>query len=1136
MREFFRHVPDDLGLAYVVIVHLAPDHPSALSDILGSVTKMSVHQVTDTPKLRPNCVYVIPPDRELVIRDDDVHARPFSEPRGRRAPIDMFFRSVAAGRGDGLAVVLSGAGSDGAQGVRAVKEAGGVVFVQEPSDAEYPMMPRSALATGVADFVAPVPRLVERLVEVAHSKAAVRELDLEGAEGDLRRIVAFLRSRTGHDFSSYKRATVMRRVTRRMQVTRRADLGEYARYLVENPEEAQELFGDLLISVTQFFRDPAAYRVLTEQAIGPLFEEVGEKGIRAWVVGCATGEESYSLAILMLEEADRRGLATPIQIFATDLDEGALATAREGRYPASIEADLSEALLKRWFVREGPHYRVKKEVRDCVLFASHSVLKDPPFMHIDLVSCRNLLIYLERELQRQVCTLFHYGLEPQGFLFLGSAETVDATPEVFFPVNREARLYRARPVARRSLPILSNLPPGLRPEVLEHRHRRATETRRRDPVEERGSGGAHLAALERAAPPSALVDHEHRAIDLSASAGRFLLPGAGPFSTDITTLVRPELRLDLRGALRRALEHAETTLTLPLPVAFNDHRRRVILQVAPVRQADDMPPHQALVFFLDGGPVPDVPVREAGESGDEEVRRLREEVRALEERLVASRNEHENAMQDLRIANEELQSVNEEYRSTSEELETSKEELQSMNEELQTVNSELKSKLESISTAHSDLQNLVTSTEIGTLFLDSDLRIRMLTPVVSGLFNVTEADVGRPITDFTHRLAQDGLDEQAKRVLRDLVPVEHEIGTVDGRWMMMRLRPYRTIDDRIDGVVVTFVDVTARREAEARVRESEEEYRRLFNSIDQGFCVIEMIYDEDGRATDYRFIEVNAAFERQTGLADTAGRRMRSLVPDHEEFWFETYGRIARSGKPERFEHEAETLGRYYEVYAFPLDSSGERKVGVLFNDIRARKEAEAERELLARELSHRVKNTLAVVQALARQTGGRTVDEFRDAFAGRLGALAKAHSLLLDSDWRTTDLGALVRAAMAAYDGEQAESVRIEGPPLTVEAKQSLGLSLVLHELATNALKYGALSTKGGTVRISWSEEDDGEGGRVVRFRWIERDGPKIAPPEEEGFGTQMIQRAGQYDLGGEVEMVWAADGLTCEIVFPAS
>lgn len=815
LKEFFRHVPDDLGLAYVVIIHLAPDHPSALSDILGSVTNMKVLEVNDSPELRSNCVYVIGPDRELVIDGDNIAARPFANPRGMRAPIDMFFRSVASARGDGLAVILSGTGSDGTLGVRAIKDGGGVVLVQEPNDAEFAMMPRNALASGVADIVAPIPRLVERIVEVVQSKEAVRSLSQDSAHQQLQRIIGFLHARTGHDFSSYKRASVMRRVARRMQVTRCSSLSNYASYLTDNPEEAQELFGDLLISVTSFFRDPDAYDVLAREGIPALFDHAEDDGIRAWVAGCATGEEAYSLAILILEEAEKRQVRMPIQIFASDLDEGALATAREGRYPTTIEADVSEDRLKQFFTKEGLHYRIKNEVRDIVLFATHSVLKDPPFLRLDLVSCRNLLIYMERQLQREVCALFAYGLKPNGLLFLGSAETVEATPELFMPLHRDARLYRARELASKTLPVVSRMPEDHRPPSID------TPDRERGTKRDRSVGAMHVAALEQAAPPSILVDHSHHVLHLSAQAGRYLLPSAGPVSIDVADMIRPELRLDLRSAVRRALDHGLPTLTMPIPVDFDSGRRRVIMQVSPVLPEKGVAPSQALVVLLDGGPVAE---RDTGmaEASKDETQRLRDGLDTAEARLAASQAEHEATIQDLRVANEELLSINEEYRSTSEELETSKEELQSMNEELRTVNSELKSKLESIGAAHSDLKNIVAATDIGTLFLDKKLRIRMFTPRVAELFNITELDVGRAITDFTHRLDDDGISEDVARVLRDLIPTEREVRTQDGRWLVMRLRPYRTIDERIEGAVVTFMDVTIQRETSERLRQSDE--------------------------------------------------------------------------------------------------------------------------------------------------------------------------------------------------------------------------------------------------------------------------------------------------------------------------
>ena len=1133
LQALFRDLPDDLGVAYVVILHLAPDQPSAMSEILDSVTGMSVHQVLDTPELKPNCVYVIPPDRELVIEGDNVHARPFTQPRGRRAPIDMLFRSIAEGRGDGLAIVLTGAGSDGALGVAAIKEAGGVIFVQDPAEAEFPSMPHSAIATGHADFIAPIAGLAERIVEVARSKEAVRSLDADGAANDLRRIVNFLHARTGHDFSSYKRATVMRRVLRRMQVRRLTSLGDYANCLQEAPEEASELFRDMLISVTQFFRDPSAFETLAETAIGALFDDMPEEGLRCWVPGCATGEEAYSLAILIAEQAEKRKISVPVQIFATDLDEGALATAREGVYPRAIEADVSDERLRRYFIEEGSHYRIRQDTREMVLFASHSVLKDPPFLRLDLISCRNLLIYLERSLQEKLCSVFYYGLRPQRYLFLGSAETADATPELFASVNREARLYRARSQSARSLPIMSQYlsqggfgPAGALP--------RSTPQDRRDerPVAQ------HVEATEQAAPPSILVDEGHHILHLSPSAGAFILHSGGTFSGRLSSVVRPELRMDLSYAIDRAIEHKLPTLTSPVPVAFDGGSRRIALNVAPVGPADNTTP-RALVFFLDGGSVESDHENheELGEPGGrtDETRRLHSELKGSKEALARSRSEHELAIQELRAANEELQSINEEYRSTAEELETSKEELQSMNEELQTVNSELKNKLESISSAHSDLRNLTAATEIGTLFLDEKLRIRMFTPPIAALFNITDSDVGRPLTNFTNRLRHQGVEEDIRNVLRELVPFETEIESTDGRWLMMRVRPYRTIEDRIEGAVVSFVDISGLRGAEQRQVESEARYRLLFDSIDQGFCVVQMILATGGQPDDYRFLEVNRAFIKHTGLANPVGRTMREIEADHPSAWFEAYRRVVTTRRAEQFEVSADPRGRCFEVYAFPFGEPGLGQVGVLLQDITERKHAEGERELLTQELSHRVKNTLAVVQGLVRQTSRdiTSVEEFRDSFIGRLHALASAHDLLLATQWQSADMQKLIEGALDAYGTADGHAISIAGPAVQLKPKQGLGLSLVLHELSTNAAKYGALSKPDGRLDVSWSL-DRGENGRTVSLRWEESGGPTVSMPKTKGFGTKLIDRACQFELQGSVELSFMPDGCAMDLRFP--
>ena len=1024
-------------------------------------------------------------------------------------------------------MVLSGSGADGSNGVRAIQEAGGVVFAQEPSEAEFSAMPQNAIATGVVSFIAPIARLAERMSEVAKSKEAVRSLDADGAANELRRLIGLLRARTGHDFSNYKRATVMRRVLRRMQVNRMTGLAEYAELVRTTPEEANELFGDLLISVTQFFRDQTAYEALAENVIGALMEEADENsGVRAWSVGCATGEEAYSLAILFLEESEKRKLKKPIQIFASDLDEGALGTAREGRYPRSIEADVSQERLDRFFVDEGTHYRVRKELRDIVLFASHSVLKDPPFMRLDLIACRNLLIYLERSIQDQLLSLFHYGLNPNGNLFLGSAETADASA-FFASLDREARVYRALPQTRRHMPTLPHGGPDQFHSVSQRPPEHARD-RQKAPLEQ------HAEALEQTAPPSVLADVNQQIIHLSPNAGRFIQHSAGTFSGKLSEVVRPELRLDLKVALDRAFQSKLPTMTHPTPVPVEGEKRRIVMQIAPVPVREGAAA-QALVLFLDLGPALPEPSLEANGTEDrgDEVHRLHAELKSAQEALVASRSEHETAIEDLRAANEELQSINEEYRSTSEELETSKEELQSMNEELQTVNGELKNKLESISTAHSDLQNLTAATEIGTLFLDAKLRIRMFTPPIADLFNITEMDAGRSITHFTNRLRYDGVEKHANHVLRDLVPVETEVQSQDERWFMMRLRPYRTVEDRIEGVVVTFVDISSRRETERQLQESQQRYQTLFNSIDEGFAVLEIIFAQDGEADDCRFIEVNDAFARQTGLENPVGQTARELIPDLEAHWFETCGRIVHTQKPERFEAPAASLQRYYEAFVFPVGPPEDQRLAILFRDISDRKQAEEQRQMLTHELSHRVKNSLAVVQALARHPGKpeTTVKQYRDGLVGRIQALARAHDQLLETSWQSADLAALVKATLSAYQlpGDQIPA----GPSVQLTAKQGLGLSLVLHELATNAAKYGALATNDGVLRVSW-ETIQIDGARQVRILWQERGGPAVKDGGTKGFGTRLIKRACSYELKGTAELHLDPEGLSAEITFP--
>lgn len=1128
LQTFFEALPDEPNAAFVVVVHLDPEFRSQLASILSSRTSMPVVQVEGTEKLENNHVYVIAPNSRLVIADHTISAFPFDEPRYQRAPIDLFFRSLAEQHTDGFAyaVVLTGAGADGAIGVKSIKESGGIVMVQDPNEAEFPSMPRSAIAAEVADFVLPVHGLAKQLVELLKNGAANSESGTRDDEEDtLRRILAHLRVRIGHDFSLYKRATILRRIARRVQVTRSETLADYYAFLRDNAEEAQSLFSDFLISVTTFFRDPASFETLAREVIPLLFDGKETGGnIRVWVPGCATGEEAYTIGMLLLEEAARRELRPEIQVFGSDLDPAALTVAREGRFLASIEADLTEDRLRRFFQREGDHYRVRRELRDIVLFASHSLLRDPPFSRQDMISCRNLLIYLDRELQHQVCNTFHYALNPGGFLFLGASESADHPGGLFRPVDREARIYRSVATIgerRPALPVLlgpRQLPTG------------APAIPRAAPVPNPGDAALHRQMLEKIAPPSMLVDETYRAVHLSEHAGRFLQLSGGSVSTDATEMVREELRFDLRTALHRAFERGEATLSMPLAVPFNGSKHRVDLHVKPVLQDND-PVRYALVLFIEGEAVESDAVgtslNSTGEAANQTVRQLQEELQLSQNRLRATREESEAANEELRAANEELQSINEEYRSTSEELETSKEELQSINEELQTVNNELKLKLESVSRAHSDLQNLMAATDFGTLFLDPNLRIKRFTPRLTELFNVTTSDEGRPITDFTHQLNYDALADHARSVLKDLAPVQHEVESRNGAWYLVRIRPYRTVDDKIDGVVATFVDITERRRAEGALRESEARLRQEMRLVELSRSPI-FVWDFDNGILQWnRGSEELYGYSRDEAIGKKKENLLRTSVPGSSFADFRNALVEQRTWSGELFHHTKD--GRRLTVESqVELVSVGKRRLVLeSTRDVTDQKKWEQRRQLLLSELSHRVSNTLAVAQSMARQTlrAAASGEEFVELFQGRLDALARAHNLLVEAHWEATEFNRLIRSQLGAYMTDDPERLRIQGERLALSPELATPFGLVLHELATNAAKYGAFSLATGRVLLSWLLENRGTQ-RWLKVRWQESGGPVVRAPTRKGFGGSLIERSLP---GAIVHREFAPEGLVC-------
>ena len=825
-QDFFSAVPPQPDMAFVLVQHLSPDHESALAEIIQSRTQMAVNQVTDPLDVRANCVYVIPPGKHLELADGHLRLVELERKHGKPTAVDHFFRSLAREVGErSVGVILSGTGSDGSLGIKAIKEAAGLTLAQSPESAEYDGMPTSAIRTGRVDVTGTPADLAGRLVGARRSAEVFdfRAPDSEGSEGDeqaLRTIFAHLRRHTGHDFTHYKRSTILRRLSRRLQVHDIETLPAYASFLRRTPGEADELLRDFLISVTQFFRDPDAFELLEQEVIPALFRGAQDP-VRVWVPGCATGEEAYSIAMLLCEQAGRVSPSPEIQVFATDIDEEALAVAREGAYPGIAAADLSQERLARFFDVEKGGIRVKPELREIVMFARHNLVADPPFSRLDLVSCRNVLIYFNREIQQQVFAMFHYALRPDGYLFLGSSESPETVTRGFAHVDKKARVYRRRDgryASRRALLPVASTPP---------------EERSLPTASAQTSASGDLLGrynqwtLEQYAPPRLLVDEGYDLTHVLGRAGDYLRHREGPVTPNVVDQVIRAFRIDLRTALHRAFSKGESVDTPFRRVEVGGEPRVVRLHVGPVQGALAGEGLAEVVFIeLDPASVEALDATLPVSTEDEEnptVARLEDELRMARSRLQAIIEEREASNEELKASNEELQSMNEELQSTTEELETSQEELQSMNEELATVNQELKNKIEELTRANSDLQNLMASTEVGILFLDRDLRLKRYTPSASKLFNLIASDVGRPFEHVSHKIDHDDLPGVARRVLDTLQPAEETVEGKEGRAFLLRAGPYRTLDDRIDGVVLTFVDVTeveqAKRAAAARAEQ-----------------------------------------------------------------------------------------------------------------------------------------------------------------------------------------------------------------------------------------------------------------------------------------------------------------------------
>ena len=906
VKRFFEQMPSDCNMAFVIVFHLSPDHQSIADKIIQETTGMKVTQVTETVLIEPNQVYVISPAHDLSMNDGHLSVTTPEPRRGGHVAIDLFFRDLAdVHKERAFCLVLSGTGSDGAVGLSRIKEQGGITIAQLPEDAEFDGMPQAAIATRMVDFVLPVVEMPSKILELwrnsrkiglpaagvalSNADAAYADRDTGMADHLVHDILLKLRADTGHDFKHYKRATVLRRIERRMQVTAQPDLRAYYQHLLTNSEETKALLADMLIGVTNFFRDREAFEALERDVLPQLFSTDGTSGpvreeVRVWSAGSSTGEEAYSLAMLLSDQQQATESSARIQVFATDIDERAVAIGRTGAYPQAIVTDIAPARLRQYFIRDESSYRVRKETREKILFAKHSLLADPPFSQIDLIVCRNLLIYLDREVQREILQMFHFSLVPGGYLFLGSSESADLCPELFSAVDKKNRIFRAKigTSSTRRLPIM---PRGgyVRPNALA---KPSTQL----PMRKLSVADIHLRAMQDASPPSVIVDNNGDVMHMGEGAGRYLQHSSGEMTRNLVSLILPELRIELRSALFQASQAHAPVRSRQVGMVREGVQLQVSVTAHPFHDKETESQCVLVLFSEVEAAVHGATIV----SEDQVMSGLERDLQRTKQQLQDTIEQSEISSEELTASNEEMQAINEELRSATEELETSKEELQSINEELLTVNFELKSKVEEKDKINDYLTNLIASTEIATVFVDRNMRIKWFTPRATEIFSMLPVDTGRSLLDITHRLCYAEMVKDATTVFESLSTIEREVSSSDGRWYIARLLPYRSNENYIDGMVLTFIDITKRRSAEEDLRKGEERMRLVTEST-RDYAIVVM--DEHGLVTSWN-----------TGAQLMFGYSKEEALGRHHEFLFLPEDRAA--GAPAGDLEGARALGR----------------------------------------------------------------------------------------------------------------------------------------------------------------------------------------------------------------------------------
>ena len=821
LKQFFEAMPPDSGMAFLVLTHLDPDHTSILPELVQRYTSMEVKAAEDKTKVSPNRVYVAPPNKDMALLKGEILLLDPESPRGHRLPIDFFFRQLAQDQGDRAGcIILSGTGSDGSLGLRDIKGAGGLVMAQELSSAKYDGMPSSAMGTGLVDLVLPPDQMPAKLIyyfNAPHVPIAqdAQPAELNGSGGEpVQKILVLLRDRVGHDFTCYKQSTITRRIQRRMSIQQIDGIEKYLRYVRSNPSELDALFKDLLIGVTSFFRDPQAFEAIKEKVIPRLLEQLKPKqALRVWVPGCSTGEEVYSLVIIIKECLARAGKEVPLQVFGTDIDKVAVDKARAGLYPASIAADFSPERLTRYFSEEPGYYRVTKELRDPVVFSVQDVMKDPPFSRLDLLCCRNLLIYLDTAAQKKLLPLFHYTLKPQGMLFLGSSESIGGFADLFKVWDKKWKIYSRKPTSGAIRQII-DFPTG--PVTRDTAGEGMAQALRVDAEADLAKEARNL-VLSEFSPATVIVDQKGEVQYIHGHTGKFLEPAVGRASHKISAMAREGLRLELAAAIRKAQTSGQVVRSAGVELKVNGGRQCVDLTVKPLDKPEPMRGLLAVVFEEARQPQANAQAKDRQTPGADLTERLAD----LEQELQHTRERHQGAIEELETSNEELksmneelQSANEELQSTNEELEATKEEQQSLNEELATVNAELQAKIDELAQSQDDLKNLLASTEIATLFLGNDLTVKRFTSEAAKLVNLIASDVGRPVRHLVTNLDYKDMVADASEVIQSLKTKEREVCTKDGVWHQVRIMPYRTMDNKIDGVVITFGNIDKQKKAQ----------------------------------------------------------------------------------------------------------------------------------------------------------------------------------------------------------------------------------------------------------------------------------------------------------------------------------